>query len=76
VGQLGSVAANTHIERWVPEADVLTHAAVVVCHGGSGTTYGALASGVPLVCCPLFADQHRNSRLIDRRCRNHHGQSR
>jgi len=64
MGQLGSVAANTHVERWVPQADVLTHAAVVVCHGGSGTTYGALATGVPLVSCPMFADQHRNSRLI------------
>lgn len=64
MGQLGPVAANTHVERWVPQADMLAHAAVVVCHGGSGTVYGALAAGVPLVSCPLFADQYRNSRLI------------
>ena len=36
----------------------LPHAALVVCHGGSGTTFGALAAGVPLVICPLFADHN------------------
>lgn len=65
VGQLGPVAPNTHVERWVRQADVLAHAAVVVCHGGSGTTFGTLAAGVPVVSCPLFADQGTNSRLIE-----------
>jgi len=49
--------AHVHIARWVPQADVLRHARVVVCHGGSGTTLGALAAGVPLVVTPLFDDQ-------------------
>lgn len=64
VDRLGPVPANTHVERWVPQADMLAHAAVVVCHGGSGTTLGALAAGVPLVTCPLFADQSRNGLLV------------
>ena len=64
-GRLGPVAANTRVEQWVPQADVLPHAAVVVCHGGSGTTFGALAAGVPLVVCPLFADQPVNGRLVE-----------
>jgi UDP:flavonoid glycosyltransferase YjiC (YdhE family) len=64
VDRLGLVPANTHVEQWVPQADVLAHAAVVVCHGGSGTTFGALASGIPLVICPLFADQHRNGQRV------------
>lgn len=63
--RLGPVPANTHIERWVPQADVLAHAAVVVCHGGSGTTFGALAAGTPLVICPLFADQPHNGQLVE-----------
>jgi UDP:flavonoid glycosyltransferase YjiC (YdhE family) len=58
--ELGPVPANVHVERWVPQADVLGHAAAVVCHGGSGTTLGGLAAGLPLVVVPLFADQPHN----------------
>lgn len=57
-------ASHVHVARWVPQADVLAHARVVVCHGGSGTTLGALAAGVPLVVTPLFADQPQNGRRI------------
>ncbi len=62
---LGPVAANTHIEQWVPQHDAFAQARLVVCHGGSGTTFGALAAGLPLVLCPLFADQRANADLID-----------
>jgi UDP:flavonoid glycosyltransferase YjiC (YdhE family) len=64
-GRLGPVPDNTHVEQWVPQSDVLADAAVVVCHGGSGTTFGALSAGVPLVVCPLFADQSRNGRIVE-----------
>jgi hypothetical protein len=59
--ELGDVPPNVHLERWVPQANVLEHAAVVVCHGGSGTTLGSLEAGVPLVVVPLFADQPHNA---------------
>ena len=65
-GRLGPVPANTRVEQWVPQPDVLADAAVVVCHGGSGTTFGALSAGVPLVICPLFADQSANGRVVER----------
>ena len=58
------VPANVHVEPWVPQADVLAHAAAVVCHGGSGTTLGALAAGRPLVVVPLFADQPLNAERV------------
>jgi UDP:flavonoid glycosyltransferase YjiC (YdhE family) len=64
-GDLGPVPGNARVEQWVPQADVLAHAALVVCHGGSGTTFGALAAGVPLVICPLFADQANNGRMVE-----------
>jgi UDP:flavonoid glycosyltransferase YjiC (YdhE family) len=48
----------------VPQRDVLPHAAVMVCHGGSGSTLGAIAAGVPLVVTPLFADQPENARRV------------
>ncbi len=63
--RLGPIPANVRVEGWVAQAEVLPHAALVVCHGGSGTTFGALAAGVPLVVCPLFADQAANARLIE-----------
>jgi UDP:flavonoid glycosyltransferase YjiC (YdhE family) len=57
--------ANVHVEAWVPQADVLARAAAVVCHGGSGSTLGALAAGLPLVVVPLFADQPANTRRVE-----------
>ena len=63
--RLAMVPENTHVEPWVEQPDALAAAAVVVCHGGSGTTFGALAAGVPLVVCPLFADQSLNGRLVE-----------
>jgi UDP:flavonoid glycosyltransferase YjiC (YdhE family) len=64
VDSLGPLPENVHVEAWVPQDDVLTEAAAVVCHGGSGTTFGALAAGVPLVIVPLFADQPTNGVLV------------
>jgi len=59
--RLRDVPGNVHVEAWVDQADVLGEAALVVCHGGSGTAYGALAAGVPLVVVPVFADQFANA---------------
>jgi UDP:flavonoid glycosyltransferase YjiC (YdhE family) len=63
-GRMVAPGPHVHIARWVPQADVLASASVVVCHGGSGTTLGALAAGVPLVIAPLFADQPENARRV------------
>jgi UDP:flavonoid glycosyltransferase YjiC (YdhE family) len=61
---IGPVPSNVFIEPWVPQERVLPRTSVVVCHGGSGTTLGALAAGVPLVFVPLFADQPANARRV------------
>ena len=61
---LPEVPGNVRVERWVPQQDVLAHAAAAVVHGGSGSTLGALAAGVPLVVVPLFADQPQNARRV------------
>lgn len=58
--------SGVHVEQWVPQADVLAQADLVICHGGSGTILGALAAGVPLVACPLFADQRANAQMVSR----------
>jgi hypothetical protein len=61
---LGAAPDHVHVEAWVEQDRVLEEAALVVCHGGSGTVYGALAAGVPVVTVPLFADQFDNGRRI------------
>jgi UDP:flavonoid glycosyltransferase YjiC (YdhE family) len=61
---LGPVPENTRAERWVDQARVFPHADVVVCHGGSGTLFGAVAAGVPVVSVPVFADQFGNARRV------------
>jgi MGT family glycosyltransferase len=65
IDALGPLAPNVHVERFVPQADVFGHASLVVTHGGSGTTLGALAAGLPLVVVPLFADQPDNARRVE-----------
>jgi UDP:flavonoid glycosyltransferase YjiC (YdhE family) len=62
--EVGPVGPNVHIARWVPQADVLPHTSVMVCHGGSGTVTGGLAAGVPMVVLPLFADQPHNAKRV------------
>ena len=52
---------NVRVEAWVPQQDVLGHADAMVCHGGSGSTLGGIAAGLPMVIVPLFADQPQNA---------------
>ncbi len=61
---LGPVPPNVHVEAWVDQARVMEPADLVVCHGGSGTVYGALAAGIPVVVVPVFADQFENGRRV------------
>jgi hypothetical protein len=57
----GSVPPNVRLERFVPQAEVLRRAAVVISHGGAGTVLGAASYGVPQLVVPLFADQWQNA---------------
>jgi UDP:flavonoid glycosyltransferase YjiC (YdhE family) len=63
--ELGGVPDHVHVEQWVEQADVLAACDAVVTHGGSGTVYGALGAGRPLVVVPLFADQFENARIAE-----------
>lgn len=52
---------HVRIERFIPQAEVLRHADLVVSHGGSGTLMATLAHGLPSVLLPLGADQPHNA---------------
>jgi UDP:flavonoid glycosyltransferase YjiC (YdhE family) len=58
---LGNVAANIRVERYVPMSRLLPASDAVVFHAGSGTMLSALAAGIPLVMVPLAADQPENA---------------
>ena len=60
--ELGPLPANVIVERYVPQADVLPFCDVAVGHGGSGSTLGALAHGLPMLLLPHGADQFENAR--------------
>ncbi|WP_367127990.1 glycosyltransferase [Saccharothrix sp. HUAS TT1] len=62
--QLGDVPDNVTLHGWVPQADLLPHVDVVVHHGGSGTTLGALAVGAPQLLLPQGADQFANAEAV------------
>ncbi|MGW5747258.1 glycosyltransferase [Amycolatopsis sp. NPDC003861] len=58
---LGPLPAHVTAQAWVPQAAAIAHADLVVHHGGSGTTLGALAAGVPQLVLPQGADQFANA---------------
>jgi UDP:flavonoid glycosyltransferase YjiC (YdhE family) len=61
---LGPLPGNVHAEAWVDQGQVLGQASLVVCHGGTGTTFGALGFGLPVVFVPIMEDQPLNARLV------------
>jgi UDP:flavonoid glycosyltransferase YjiC (YdhE family) len=61
---LGPQPAHVRVERYVPQSALFEHCDLVICHGGSGTTIGALAFGLPVLCLPQGADQFLNAAAI------------
>jgi len=59
--EFGPQPANIHIERFIPQAEILPHCNLIVSHGGSGSVMGALAYGLPSVLIPMGADQPLNA---------------
>lgn len=62
--ELGDVPAGVTVHTWLPQADLLPHVDVVVQHGGSGTTLGALTVGAPQLVLPQGADQFANAEAL------------
>ena len=56
--------ANTRVARYVPHAEILPSASLVITHAGLGTTMAALGRGVPLLCTPMGRDQFFNAEQV------------
>ncbi|HEY5783897.1 MAG TPA: glycosyltransferase [Microlunatus sp.] len=69
---LGELPSNVHVERFVPQAEVLGRVDLIVHHGGTGTVLAALEAGLPQVILPQGADQPFNADLISRSGAGHH----
>ncbi|APA97583.1 glycosyltransferase [Nocardia seriolae] len=63
--EVGPAPGNVSVHGWVPQAGLLSHADVVVHHGGSGTALGALSSAVPQLLLPQGADQFANADAVE-----------
>jgi MGT family glycosyltransferase len=61
---LGPVPGNVRVAGFVPQAQVLAHAGLVVHHGGTGTVLGTLAAGLPQLILPQGADQFANAETL------------
>jgi UDP:flavonoid glycosyltransferase YjiC (YdhE family) len=59
--KLAPLPDNARVERYISQGLVLPHTAVVVSHGGSGSTLAALAYGLPILFVPQGADQFENA---------------
>jgi UDP:flavonoid glycosyltransferase YjiC (YdhE family) len=59
-----NAGANTRVARYVPHAEILTSASLVITHAGLGTTMAALGHGVPLLCTPMGRDQFFNAEQV------------
>jgi len=57
---------NFHVIDFAPGAALMRHSDVVICHGGNGTIYQALANGTPIIGIPTHIDQQLQMQLCER----------
>ncbi|KAK5972685.1 UDP-glucoronosyl and UDP-glucosyl transferase [Trichostrongylus colubriformis] len=60
---------NCDLVEWLPQSDILAHPRLrlFVMHGGINGLMEALLRAVPVVVIPIFADQFRNGRNVEKR---------
>jgi UDP:flavonoid glycosyltransferase YjiC (YdhE family) len=66
---LGPQPSHVHVERFIPQAVVLPYCDAAITNGGSGSTLGALAAGVPVLAVGDFRSpsQVRNGQAVNER---------
>jgi len=63
--EFAPIPAKARVERFVPQAELLPSCSAAVHRGGAGTTFGALAHGVPQVILPQGADNYEHAAMCE-----------
>ncbi|KAE9548342.1 hypothetical protein FO519_008447 [Halicephalobus sp. NKZ332] len=60
---------NVITEKWLPQPDILDHPKLLafISHGGMNSVTEGATKGVPMIMCPVFADQAHNAMILVRR---------
>ena len=61
---LGPIAPNVRVERWVPHSDLLPRTDVLVTTGGGSTVVAGVQAGVPMVVVPTQWDKPENAQRV------------
>ena len=63
------VDGNVLTMPWLPQNDILAHknTKLFISHCGNNAQFESLYHAVPIICLPIFGDQHYNARRIHRK---------
>ncbi len=56
---------NVHIEKFLPQINVLKNADIFITHGGKNSINESLAFGVPMILFPVGGEQEYNANLVE-----------
>uniref|UniRef100_A0A0N4Z7I6 glucuronosyltransferase n=1 Tax=Parastrongyloides trichosuri TaxID=131310 RepID=A0A0N4Z7I6_PARTI len=64
----GKGIENLILSKWVPQNDILNdkRLSLFITHGGMGSTTEVAFNNVPALAVPIFGDQMRNAKLLER----------
>ncbi|PAV71351.1 hypothetical protein WR25_17678 [Diploscapter pachys] len=59
---------NVHLSNWLPQNDILgdPRISLFITHGGAGSVFESAMNGVPVLTIPMFGDQMRNAKIVER----------
>ncbi|WP_331733499.1 macrolide family glycosyltransferase [Streptomyces sp. NBC_01276] len=64
-GALDPVPENVRVHTFVPQGEVLRHAALMINHGGTSTVLQAVSEGVPVISVPQMAELHATATRVE-----------